>query len=178
VIKAIKMEFFDVVKSRHSIRAFKSKAVEEEKIQKILETANKAPSAGNFQGYEIILVRDEKRKQELARAAHGQSFVAEAPVVLVVCTNEKRSAHYGKRGHELYCINDASIAAAYIQLAATALGLSTVWVGAFRDDEVSRIVKAPDYVKPVAIIPIGYASEEPEITERRNIKDLVHKETF
>jgi nitroreductase len=172
------MEFFDVVKSRHSVRAFRKQDIEEEKLQKILDTANKAPSAGNLQAYEIILIKDISKKQALVKASYGQKFITEAPAVLVICANEKRSEYYEKRGQELYCINDATIAAAYIQLAATALGLATVWVGKFKDNEVKDIIEAPDYVKPIAIIPVGYPDENPEITKRRGLKDLVHKEKF
>jgi nitroreductase len=172
------MEFFDVVKNRHSVRAFKKQDIEEEKLQKILETANKAPSAGNLQAYDIILIRDSKKKQALAKASFGQKFIADAPAVLVICANEKRSEHYGQRGRELYCVNDATIAAAYVQLAATALGLATVWVGKFDDNEVKNIIGVPGHAKPVAIIPLGYADEKPEITKRRSLKDLVHEEKF
>jgi nitroreductase len=172
------MEFFDVVDKRKSIRSFKRREIEDEKIQKILETANSAPSAGNLQSYDIVLVRDEKTKSLLVSAAYGQSFIKEAPIVFVICANEERSEHYGERGRELYCINDASIAAAYIELSATALDLGSVWVGAFDEDEVREIISAPDYVKPIAIIPIGYTNEKPKRHGRRKLSDLVHKERF
>lgn len=168
------MEFFEVVKKRHSTRAYKDKKVEEEKLQKILEAANSAPSAGNLQAYDVFLVRDKEKKKALARAALNQDFIAEAPVVLVFCANPERSWRYGERGRTLYSIQDATIAAAYAQLAATALGLSTVWIGAFDENEVLEILGNPK-VKPVAIIPIGYPAEEPEITSRRKLKDLVHE---
>lgn len=173
------MEFFELLKKRQSIRAFKEKPVEEEKLRKIFEAANFAPSAGNLQAYEIIVVGSEEKKRKLMEAASGQSFIAQAPVVLVVFANENRSSRrYGERGNELYCINDASIAAAYIQLAAADLGLGSVWVGAFDDNSVREIVKAPDYLRPVSILPIGYPDEKPHRTPRRKINDLIHEEKF
>lgn len=81
------MEFFEVLKKRHSIRVYQDKAVEEEKLTKLLEAANSAPSAGNKQAYEIFVVKDKIKKQMLAQAAHDQGFVAEAPIVLVFCSN-------------------------------------------------------------------------------------------
>jgi nitroreductase len=170
------MDFFDVLKNRHSVRAFKDKDIESDKLSKILEAANSAPSAGNLQAYEIVLVKDMKNKHALAEAAHGQDFLTDAPVVLVICANEKRSSYYGKRGAELYCINDASIAAAYIDLTAAALGLGSVWVGAFDEDDVRKIIAAPEYIKPVAIMPIGYPDEGQGKKSRRELKDLVHNE--
>jgi len=168
------MEFFDVVKKRHSVRAFTSRPIEESKIKQILDAANSAPSAKNLQSYEIFLVQDESKKRELASASLAQSFVAEAPIVLVFCTSPERSGKT-KRGKELYSIQDATIAAAYTQLAATALGLASVWVGAFDDKEVLKVLGNPEGLMPIAIIPIGQAAEEPEATSRRKLDDLVHK---
>lgn len=172
------MDFFDVVAARRSVRAFKKRAVEKEDLAKILESINSAPSAGNLQSYEIIVVKDSKRKLALAEASFGQKFIAEAPVVIAIFANMKRAEYYKDRGRELYCINDASIAATYAQLAATALGLSTVWVGKFDDSKVSKILDAPEFTKPVALLPLGYADEKPRKTKRRNIKDIVHEEGF
>lgn len=173
------MQFFEVVKSRHSIRAFKPIDVDDERLELILSTANLAPSAGNLQAYEIVLVRDPQRRSALARAAYGQDFVAQAPVALVFCANPMLSAaKYGRRGAELYSIQDATIAAAYAQLAATALGLASVWVGAFDPEAVGRAINAPQGVLPIAIISIGYPAEQPMRTRRRDLRDIVKHETF
>ena len=171
------MGFVDVVKNRHSVRSFKDKEIEQEKLKKLLEIINSAPSAGDLQAYEIVLVKSLGKRKELARASYGQSFVAEAPLILVFIANEKRaSSKYGQRGTSLYSIQDATIAASYAQLAATDLGLATVWVGAFDEKEVSRILNAQEHLKPIAIIPVGYANETPSKTPRRSLDDLVHEE--
>ncbi|MEW5759229.1 MAG: nitroreductase family protein [Candidatus Thermoplasmatota archaeon] len=174
-----KMDFFNVLEKRCSIREFKEKEVEEEKIKKIIESMRSAPSAGNLQAYEVVLVKDKKIRENLAIASYGQSFVAQAPISLVFFANPKRSSwRYGKRGEVLYSIQDATIAASYAQLAAEALGLSSVWVGAFDDSKVSKAVSAPIELRPVAIIPIGYRNEEPSKTSRREIDELVRKDKF
>jgi nitroreductase len=173
------MEFFDVVSRRRSVRNYLNKEVEEEKLQKILEAGNAAPSAGDLQAYEIVVVKNHDQKEALSKAAHGQEYIAQAQVVLVVVANQKRSANrYGKRGRELYAVQDATIAASYMQLAATALGLSTCWVGAYDDAAVAEVVGA-DMSKgfiPEAILPIGYSKESPNATPRRKLPDLVHQE--
>ena len=121
-----------MIKRRRSVRAFAPEAVEAEKVTQVLAAANVAPSAGNLQGYEIFRVTREKERAALARAALDQFFVAQAPMVLVFCANQVRSAaKYRERGARLYAIQDATIACAFAMLAATALGLGTVWVGAF-----------------------------------------------
>jgi len=111
----------------------------------------------------------------LARAA-DQSFIAESPVTLVFCANPGRAARkYGARGRDLYALQDATIAAAYAQLAATELDLATVWVGAFDTATVSAALRAPGDWVPVAILPLGYADELPSASSRRSLDDLVHE---
>lgn len=164
------MNFFEVVEKRLSIRAFATEPVEPEKLQQILETANRAPSAGNLQGYEIFVVKDAETRAALAKAALEQGFIAEAPVVLVFCTNAARSAQkYGRRGETLYTIQDATIACTFAMLAVTAVNLSSVWVGAFNTEAVQEIIGAPS-----GIVPIGYAAGEPRLTPRRKLADIVH----
>lgn len=173
------MGFFDTVYQRRSVRKYETREVEQEKLEKLLETANSAPSAGDLQGYEIIVVRDRNRRKALSDAAYGQRFVAEAPLALVFCADHLLSAsRYGERGAKLYAIQDATIAAAYVQLAATALGLATVWVGAFDPKAVRAVVGLPEHITPVAIISVGYPAERPAATPRRSLNDLVRYEQF
>ena len=170
------MEFFDVVKQRRSIRSFAQKSVPEDKLNAVLEAANAAPSAGNQQSYEIYVVTNKRRREEIARAAHEQLFVASAPVTLVFCANPTRaSERYRKRAEKIYAVQDATIACAYAQLAATALGIASVWVGAFEPEEVRKIVGAPARTTPVAMLPLGYALEKPAAPERRGVEDLAHR---
>jgi len=169
------MEFFALIRHRHSIRAFTAQGIEPEKIQAILEAANAAPSAGNLQGYEIFAVTNREVLCALMRASYEQEFIAQAPIALVFCAHPARSAiKYGERGIQLYCLQDATIACAYAQLAATALGLASVWVGAFDDDVVRTAIGIGKDLRPVAILPIGYPGKQPKIRPRRELDDLVH----
>jgi len=169
------MEFFEVIRRRRSVRAFRKTPVQPEALQRILAAANAAPSAGNLQAYEIFVVTDDRTRSALARAAYDQFFLLGAPVVLVFCTHAARAMRYGKRGEELYTIQDASIACTFAMLAATALGLATVWVGAFDTDEVRSVIGAPLSTNPAVILPIGYAAEEPAFPGRRPLDELVHR---
>ncbi len=170
------MDFFEVVKERRSIRAFAATPIEPETLQAILEAANRAPSAGNLQAYEIYAVRQRSKRRALARAAGDQEFVAQAPVVLVFCAHPARSTpKYEERGEQLYALQDATIACTFAMLAATASGLASVWVGAFDNDAVRQAIDAPEEIVPVAILPIGYAAEKPTATPRRTLDTLVHR---
>ena len=169
------MNLFETIQARQSVRAYQSRGVPADKLEKILSAANQAPSAGNLQGYEIHLTRDTGVKKALTQAAWNQDFLVQAPVVLIFCTHPARSAaRYGDRGTELYCLQDAAIAIAYAQLAATALGLATCWVGAFDEKEVARAINLPSSQHPVALLPVGYPAESPLRTPRRSLADLVH----
>jgi nitroreductase len=169
------MEFFDVIRARRSIRIFEERPVEEEKIQAILEAANAAPSAGNLQAYEIYLVQDPAALGRLAGTLPRMVFFSVVPVVLVFCANPERAAvRYAERGRKLYAVQDATIACTHAMLAATALGLGSVWVGAFREQEVSEALGLPGSVVPVAMLPIGYPGEIVEPRSRRPLQEIVH----
>jgi nitroreductase len=169
------MEFFEAVEQRHSIRNYSSRPVEREKLDRILQAANLAPSAANLQAYEIYLITKVTHRAALAKAACGQGFILVAPVSLVFCTNPARNAErFGGRGRSLYGVQDATIACTYAQLAATALGLGTCWVGAFDPNAVRRVIRVSAGLEPVAILPIGYQEGEPELKGRRPLGDLVH----
>ncbi|MBP1701589.1 MAG: nitroreductase [Chloroflexi bacterium] len=169
------MDFFDTITTRQSIRAYTNQPVEEDKLQCILEAANHAPSAGNRQAFEIYLVRSLSLRQNLVKAAGGQEFLAQAPVVLVFCTHPARNAdRYGKRGESLYAVQDATIACTFAMLAAAAQGIGSVWVGAFDESQVRQILDLPDGERPIILLPIGYPAELPERRGRRALSELVH----
>jgi len=172
--KRMSMDFFETIKSRHSIRAFLDKPIEPDKLRMILETIRLAPSAGNLQAYTVGVVYNDTLKKRLAEAALGQDFIAEAPIVLVFFARpDISSARYRGRGADLYCIQDATIVCTYAHLAATALGLGSVWVGAFSEEEVSKILNAPAQWRPIAILPIGYPAEKPIPTSRRPLAQTI-----
>ncbi len=173
------MELNAAIAARRSIRAFRPEPVAPGALETLLRAANAAPSAGNLQGYDIVVVRDAAARAGLAEAAYGQGFVADAPVVLVFCADARRSGvRYGERGEQLYALQDATVAAAYAQLAAVDLGLGSVWVGAYDEQSVARIVGAPPRARPVALLAVGHPAERPAPTPRRALDDLVRMETY
>lgn len=150
--------------------------MEERKLQKILEAVNTAPSAGDLQAYEVYVVRKPRDRAALAAAAWGQDFIKAAPVALVFCTHAALSeGRYRARGARLYSLQDATIACTYAMLALVDLGLASVWVGAFKDEEVWKVIGSPEGQTPVAILPVGYGGEKPQPTSRRDLSGLVHE---
>ncbi len=174
-----KMDLLDAVAKRRSIRTYKKQDLPPGIIEKLLEAARQAPSAGNVQPWEFVVACTQKTKMDISQGAFGQKDIQEASVVIVVCADEKRAAeNYGDRGRTLYCLQDTAAAIQNIMLTACSLGLGTCWIGAFKEDEIRKIIKAPENMRPVALIPVGYPNESPDARPRRPINEIMHKETF
>jgi nitroreductase len=165
-------DLFEVMKRRRSTRKFEEKSIESWKIEKILAAADTAPTAGNFQGFEIFHIKNKKMKEQLVKAANDQPYV-NAPLVLVYCKNPSRvKLKFPKRMLTKFAVQDATLAAAYSQLAATALGLSTIWIGMIDEQKVAEII-GTDLV-PSSILCIGYPVKRKHPKPRRNLSELIH----
>lgn len=163
----------EVIRNRHSIRAYKDKPIPDDIIKKIESALIYAPSAGNLQSRKFFFVFDRIKKFEIAKASLSQMFIASAPLVIVGCTDSFIKNRYGARGTALYAIQDVSISVSFAMLVAQEEGLGTVWIGAFDEKEVSKILNLPDNLRPIVIMPFGYPDEEPYITDRRKKEDLI-----
>lgn len=168
------MELDEAITNRRSIRKFITKPVEEEKIFKIIDAARWAPSAGNLQEWQFIIVRDKGKKLQLAEAALGQYWISQASVIIVVCTKDDKVLRiYGEVGKRKYIFHDAGLAMQNMLLTAHSLGLGACVVGAFDDEAVARILRVPENVTIHALIPIGYPAEKPNAPHRINIETMV-----
>lgn len=156
------MDFWQVLESRRSVRDFDPTVeVSPDMVDRILAVAIRAPSAGNRQPWHFYIVRDPAVREALAASAYGQEFVSQAPVAIVVCADAAQSAgRYGRRGRELYCLQDTAAATEHILLACVALGLGGCWVGAFDERRAARALSLPTRHRPVAILPIGKPATE------------------
>lgn len=160
------MEVADAIDRRRSIRRFKNKEIPQGMLKEVLRAGHMAPSAGNLQARDFIIIQDNAVKELLSMAALNQYFMMSAPACIVVCASVSRSsARYGKRG-ELYAVQDASAAIMNMMLMAQDLGLGTCWIGAFNEPAVAHLLELPSGVRPVALISIGYPDESPEVPPR------------
>ncbi|MCS7104871.1 MAG: nitroreductase family protein [Thermofilaceae archaeon] len=166
------MEFYELVRRRRSVRAYKLDPVEEEKLMRILEAGRLAPSAANKQPWHFIVVKDAKVKEQL-RKAYDREWFVKAPVVIVVCADP--SAAWRRRDGEEYWKVDAAIAMEHIILAAANEGLGTCWIGAFDEKVVKEVLSIPEHIRVVAMTPLGYAAEEKgPVTDRKPLEQIVH----
>ena len=165
-------DLFEVMKRRRSTRKFDSKSVEGWKIEKILAAADTAPTGGNFQGFEIFHIKNNNMKEKLVKAANDQPYV-NAPLVLVYCKNPSRvKLKFPQKTLTKFAIQDATLAAAYSQLAATALSLSTIWIGMIDEKKVSEIIGTE--LVPSSILCVGYPIKRKFPKPRRNLSELIH----
>ena len=154
------MDVFECIRTRRSIRRYKSSPVEWEKIGRILEAGKAAPSAGNLQNWKFIVILDPAVRKRIAEICLKQEWMAEAPVhIIIVAEPEKGKWFYGLRGEKLYTVQGCSAAAQNMLLAAHSLGLGSCWVGAFDEESLRSAVFMPQEVRPQAVITIGYPDE-------------------
>jgi nitroreductase len=165
------MDIYQAIKTRKSVRAFLDKEIPDEVLNRLLEAARIAPSARNLQEWRFVVVRDPQKRQQLAQAAKGQTFVGEAPVVLACCADTE--GHVMTCGQLCYPI-DVAIAVDHITLCAAAEGLGTCWIGAFHEDEVKKLLHIPDRIRVVALLPIGYPRDPAPVSKnRRSLAEIV-----
>ena len=164
-------DLFRVMARRRSTRRFADAAVDGWMVDKILAAADTAPTAGNFQGFRVFYVRNKRAKVALAEAANNQPYV-NAPVVLVFCMEPSRvKMRFEPRVLEKFSLQDATLAAAYSQLAASALGLSSIWIGMLDEQKVMDILGTD--LRPSSILCIGHPARYRPPKARRNLRDLV-----
>ncbi len=168
------MDIEKVIQKRYSCRSYKDTPVPEEKLKNILEAAQLAPSASNRQPYKFIIVKDKGKREKLAEAA-GQSFIAEAPIIIAGVSLEPEKI----MGCEVptYAV-DLAIAMEHITLQAAAEGLGTCWTGAFPQQETKKILEIPEEYKVVTLMPLGYPTDSPGPKDRKSLDELISYEKF
>lgn len=171
-------EFLEFLASRCSVREYSDEKVTEEELVFLLDCASTAPSAGNLEAWDVVLIRDPERMEALSDAALGQPQVQHAALLMVVCANYVRSmSRYGERGI-LYAVQDATIACTYLMLAGHAIHLRSCWVGAFDEDDVRGVLGLPPHVRPVAILCIGKGRLPADLTRRMPVAEHLHYEVW
>lgn len=172
------MDVLEAITSRASITRYRDSGVEREKVARLLEAARWAPSAGNMQIAEYVIVEDDEILEKLSGYAHNQEHVREAPMALVIFADvEKAERNYEDRG-ELYALQETAAAMQNVLLEAHEQGLGAAWVGAFDEEQVRTLLEAPDRLKPVAIVTIGYPDEEPEKPRKYEITNIAYMDRY
>ncbi len=174
-LRKVTMSVLDVIRERQSIRAYKSRPVEDEKLAMVLEAGRLAPSAVNFQPCYFVVIRKQAHRAKL-KTVYDRDWFLTAPVIIAVCVD--RSHAWTRSDGKSYGDIDAAIAMDHMILAATQIGLGTCWIGAFNKNEAQKILDLPENIEPVLFTPLGYSVQKPERKTRVPLSKLVHWEKF
>ncbi|MDF2679342.1 MAG: Nitroreductase [Brevibacillus sp.] len=172
---------------RVSKRKFTRQPIAADMVEQLLLAGTRAPSSGNMQPWEFIVIDDPAKKQEIVKSTFSgyfskgmnyQYWIADAAVVIVACTNVKRTvARYGPAGRE-WALIDSAAAVQNILLTATALGLSGCWVGGINEQAIKETLRIPDDVRIIGLVPIGYSEENASPKSRLPLKWVTHRNEY
>jgi nitroreductase len=170
------MEFYEVIRTRRSIRSYKGNPVPEESLKRVLDAARMAPSGSNRQPWRFIVVKTPEKKQRVAQACGGQTWIDQAPMVVVAAGLRVPFSRGGYMG-EMSFIMDVGIAFTHLILAARAEGLGTCWIGDFQNTEMKKILGLPEDLDVVAVTPLGYPDRGgfTEETSRKALEEVVEE---
>lgn len=148
----------DSILKRRSIRKYKDLKVSDEIVEDLLKAAMAAPSAGNEQPWEFVVLRDKEIMKNITEVHPYSKMLLNSDVAIVVCGDEKKEVFKG------YWVQDCSAATENILLAAQDMGLGAVWLGVYpivdRVKKIQEILGLPTSVVPLSIVPIGYPDED------------------
>ena len=160
------------------MRIFNDTPLSSDDIEYILKCASTAPSAGNREAWDVVVVTDPGIRENLADAAYQQEHIKDAPAVFVVTANYIRSmSQYGERGI-LYAVQDATIAATYMMVGAHALGLHSCWTGSFEEDLIRDILNLPSHVRPITLLAVGKGTLPRTRTGRMPVEEHTHRDIW
>jgi nitroreductase len=178
------MEVLEAIYKRRSIREFTDEPVPDEILNQILEAGTWAPSAGNMQAWEFVIVKDLAARRKLvdttdagvtARAGvYTQEWIMSAPIVIVVCYDVKRmTGRYGHKGRNLMTIMDCMLCVENMILAAMHFGLGTCCVVGFDPVRLKEVLPIPKEIFPLLLLPLGFPAQYPSAPYRLPVSDLL-----
>ena len=167
------MDVMTAIKNRRSIRRFLNKEIPKDALDVLKDALIWAPSAGNLQSRRFYFVFNNDVKKRIVDAALHQTFILQAPLVVIACADLLIGRSYGSRGEELYSIQDVACSVENMMLAAHSLGLGSVWVGAFHEEGIANVLDLPSHLRPMAILPVGYPAHSPSPPRRLEKDELI-----
>lgn len=170
------MKFDEIIRERFSARSFTNRKVEKTTLLEILEAARMAPSAVNFQPWHFIVIQDNENLSDF-QEVYPRDWFKKAPVCIVICADHSQSWKRKTDGKDFADV-DAAIAIDHLVLKATELGLGTCWVCNFDAGLVKQKLHIPEYIEPIALIPMGYSDSEKPVKTRKELERIVHWEKF
>jgi len=164
--------------SRTTCRDFSREHVDDEKIQLVLEAARFAPSSGNIQNWEFILVKDDNSKENVAEACSEQFWLSEANILIVIVTDEEMARRFYYEDGPHYSAQGAAMAAENMLIAAKSQGLGSAFVSSFDDEALRALLSIPKYVRIQGIVAVGKEKYTPKISDRKELYDICYVKKY
>jgi len=161
----------DVIKGRRSVRSFKPDLIPEEYLRLILEAGLWAPSGGNAQPWEFVLVRERSLIDKIKLFSPG--LFGDSYALIVLCVNKNRIKRRDESGEQI-ALMDVAMAAQNIMLEAYYLGIGSCPIASFNKTAIKELLDIPDHVDPVLMVSLGYPERWPEPPKRRPLEEVVH----
>jgi len=185
--KEAQTRILEAIMTRRSVRHYLARPVDGETVAALLESARLAPSGSNTQPWHFVVIRSETGRRNLVSVCHDQKWMLEAPV-LVACVADVRSrikddsplslSETSPEFEVKQIIRDTAIAAEHLVLQAQSMGLSTCWIGRFKQERIRGALRIPSDKYVVAVITVGYSDDQPESRPRKPLDEMVHFETW
>ncbi|MBQ8865797.1 MAG: nitroreductase family protein [Bacteroidaceae bacterium] len=178
------------IKQRRTIRKYTQQPVSDELLNQLIEDASRTQTMGNLQLYSVVVTRDEERKEMLAPAHFSQPMVTQAPVVLTICADFRRTSDWclnrkANPGYDnvLSFLNAATDALLFTQTfccLAEEKGLGICFLGTtvYQPQTIISVLELPELVFPVATLTVGWPAESPNQTDRLPLQAIIHQETY
>jgi len=162
------MNVFEAIKTRRSVRKYKPQPIPEDHLKQIMTAAQLAPSAGNKQPWRFVVVQDPETKKKLGTIARNQTWISDAGVVVAALAMDRKSPEVYERWAE----RDVMTAVEHMVLSAWELGYGACWIGAFEEDKVKELLKVPEEMTVIVLLPIGVPDQRPEPRGRKSLEEL------
>lgn len=182
------MELKDIIEKRKSVRSYTEEAVSDELVLRIIEAGHKAPTAGNLQPWDFIIVKEEQKKREIVNttfvgndrsSTQRQEWMLQAPVFIAVCADRDRCySRYGDEGLKSLIYLDCAACIENMLLAVVDVGLASCWVSGFRKNELVSVLELPPSHEPIGVLPVGYSNDSSPRRPKRELSDIIHRETY
>jgi len=162
------MNVFEAIKTRRSVRKYKPQPIPGDNLKQIMTAAQLAPSAGNKQPWRFVVVQDPETKKKLGTIARNQTWISDAGVVVAALAMDRKSPEVYERWAE----RDVMTAVEHMVLSAWELGYGACWIGAFDEDKVKELLKVPEEMTVIVLLPIGVPDQRPEPRGRKSLEEL------
>lgn len=172
------MEIHRAIQTLKSTKKYLDKELDWAKLTDIVDSIRHTPSAGDIANWKIIIVKDKKTKEEIAKVSADQLWISTAPVLLIVCNDQSEMERMFKGKADYYSTQSCAAGIQNILLMANAVGVDSAWVRTFNSDRIKKILDIPENIKIDAMVTLGYADKREKGERKTETRNVVYFEKW